>query len=110
MSSTCSARLPGVGAVAAIAVAGGLAGFVFTWTGTGGMFADAMSTLLGLVTRASQSDNVSALNGLTQLGALLSGIVLGHRRVAPRRARRWLGGQGDRRPRGRCAAGGRGIP
>ncbi|WP_410821897.1 hypothetical protein [Micromonospora sp. 050-3] len=51
-------------------------GLVLTWIGTGAMFGYAMLTLLAVVLGAPESDNVTALNGLTQLGALLAGPVL----------------------------------
>jgi hypothetical protein len=47
-----------------------------TWTGTGAMFAGGLLTLLAVAGRAPESDNVTALNGLTQLGALLGGLVI----------------------------------
>ncbi|MFI6235485.1 hypothetical protein ACIBD9_18160 [Micromonospora sp. NPDC050784] len=52
------------------------AGLVLTWIGTGAMFGYALLTLLAVVLGAPESDNVTALNGLTQLGALLAGPVL----------------------------------
>ena len=51
-------------------------GVALTWTGTGAMFAYALLTLAAVVTGAPQSDNVTALNGLTQLTALLGGLVI----------------------------------
>lgn len=46
------------------------------WTGSGAMFGYALLTLLAVVTRAPESANVTALNGVTQLGALLAGLAL----------------------------------
>jgi hypothetical protein len=47
-----------------------------TWTGSGAMFAYALLTLAAVVTGAPESDNVTALNGLTQLAALLGGLLI----------------------------------
>jgi hypothetical protein len=51
-------------------------GPALTWIGTGAMFGYAVLTLLAVVLGAPESDNVTALNGLTQLGALLAGPAL----------------------------------
>jgi hypothetical protein len=51
-------------------------GLALTWFGTGAMFGYAMLTLLAVVLGAPESDNVTARNGLTQLGALLAGPIL----------------------------------
>ncbi|MEU8329404.1 hypothetical protein [Micromonospora sp. NPDC048839] len=51
-------------------------GLALTWLGTGAMFGYALLTLLAVVLGAPESDNVTALNGLTQLGALLAGAAL----------------------------------
>ena len=40
------------------------------------MFAYALLTLAAVVTGAPESDNVTALNGLTQLAALLGGLLI----------------------------------
>jgi hypothetical protein len=47
-----------------------------TWTGSGAMFAYALLSLAAVVTGAPESDNVTALNGLTQLAALLGGLLI----------------------------------
>jgi hypothetical protein len=47
-----------------------------TWTGTGAMFSYALLTLVAVVTHAPESGNVTPLNGLTQLAALLGGLVI----------------------------------
>jgi hypothetical protein len=46
------------------------------WTGTGAMFGWALLTLLAIVARAPESDNITPLNGVTQLAALLAGLAL----------------------------------
>jgi hypothetical protein len=52
-------------------------GLAFTWAGAGAMFAYALLTLVAIVAGAPESDTVTPLGGLTQLGALLGGIVIG---------------------------------
>ena len=52
-------------------------GLAATWTGAGAMVAYALLTLVAIVTRAPESDTVTPLDGLTQLGALVGGIVIG---------------------------------
>jgi hypothetical protein len=47
-----------------------------TWTGSGAMFAYALLTLLVVAAGVPESDNVTALNGLTQLAALLGGLLI----------------------------------
>jgi hypothetical protein len=46
------------------------------WTGTGAMFAYALLVLLAVVADAPGSQDVTALNGVTQLGALLAGSAM----------------------------------
>jgi hypothetical protein len=62
-------RRPDAGRRTPVAVA-------LTWTGSGAMFAYALLTLAAVVTGAPESDNVTALNGLTQLAALLGGLLI----------------------------------
>jgi hypothetical protein len=46
------------------------------WTGTGAMFGYALLTLLAIVAGVPESDNITPLNGVTQLAALLAGMAL----------------------------------
>jgi hypothetical protein len=52
------------------------AGIGLTWFGTGAMFGYALLTLLAIAAGVPESDNVSPLNRLTQLCALLAGLTI----------------------------------
>ncbi len=73
---------------------------VLTWTGTGAMFAYALLSLLAVVARVPESDDVTVLNGLTQLGALLGGLVIAVAAVVnlAERRHREVGSSGEDKP------------